>query len=115
MGSININEVNRGPANTDNVTLNGNLVMPAGKGVQIPNSGTGTFSGQFTANGATGVVITTSAAAVGNIVAFSVNTPAGTQGAIPKVITVVAGVSFSVAATASDTSLYNWAIVATVV
>lgn len=120
MATINLNSVLKAPGNTDNVEVSGTIVagngitLPAGEGITLTSGGAGTLSGTFTCNGATGVVITTSAAAVGNIVATSVNVPAGTQGALPKVITVVPGLSMSIAGTASDTSLYNWAIIATV-
>jgi len=45
------------------------------------------------------------------IVLISLNTVGGTVGAIPKVTTITAGTSFTVAGTASDTSTYNWAII----
>ncbi len=68
-------------------------------------------SGTFTCNGTTNVVVTTAATRAAMIVAISLNTVGGTVGAIPKVTTITAGTSFTVAGTASDTSVYNWAII----
>lgn len=75
------------------------------------STGGATKCGVFTCNGTNNVTITTTAAAITNLVLISLNTVGGTVGAIPKVTTITAGTSFTVAGTASDTSIYNWAII----
>lgn len=67
-------------------------------------------SGLLTANGATAVTVTTSAIQITDVVVFGLNTVGGTVGAIPTVKTITAGTQFTIAGTASDTSVYNWRI-----
>lgn len=67
--------------------------------------------GTFVANGVTPVTVAeTGYTAITNTIAITLNTVGGTVGAIPAVKTVTAGVGFTVAATASDTSTYNYKI-----
>jgi hypothetical protein len=75
---------------------------------------TGTTCGTFTANGATSVVVTTTAASDTMIVVMSLKTVGGTPAGAPYVFTKTNGTSFSVRAPAGDTSVYNWAIIETV-
>lgn len=70
-----------------------------------------TTAGNFTLNGATPVSITNSSAAVGAIVLFGLRTPGGTVGNLPTVKTINAGVGFTVAGTAGDTSDYSYHII----
>jgi len=65
--------------------------------------------GTFTANGATPVTVAFSGMTAATTVVFGLNTVGGTVGAYPTIKTVTAGTGFTVAATASDTSVYNWA------
>lgn len=99
---------------TTRSTLNsgGDITMTgAGKKVTYSSTGGGGASaGTFVCNGAADVTVTTSAAAVGMVVSIGLNTVGGTVGAIPKVTTITAGASFTVAGTAGDTSTYNWYI-----
>jgi hypothetical protein len=67
--------------------------------------------GTLTANGATPVTVTDANIKTTSIVMFGLNTVGGTVGAIPTVKTITAGTSFTVAGTASDTSIYNYAII----
>lgn len=69
-------------------------------------------TGTFVANGATPVAVTgLTNFAITDLVIISLNTVGGTVGATPAVKTVTAGTGFTVAATASDTSTYNYKVV----
>lgn len=74
---------------------------------------TGTTAGTFTANGATSVVVTTTAASDTMIVVMSLRTVGGTPAGAPYIFAKTNGTSFSVRAVAGDTSVYNWAIIET--
>lgn len=65
--------------------------------------------GTFTANGASLVTITNPKITPNSMFDFTVKTPGGTVGSIPTVKTITNG-SVQVAATASDTSVYNYKI-----
>lgn len=67
-------------------------------------------SGTFVANGATPVTVAAPNVTATSMIIPSLNTPGGTVGAIPAVQTITPGVGFTVAATASDTSTYNFLI-----
>jgi hypothetical protein len=69
-------------------------------------------SGTFVANGTSAVTVTNAAITTTAVVIISLNTVGGTVGALPVVTTITAGTSFTVAATASDTSTYNYRIIA---
>jgi hypothetical protein len=64
--------------------------------------------GTFVCNGASGVTVADVNVAITDIVLVSLNTVGGTVGAIPAVKTITAGVGFTIAGTASDTSTYNY-------
>lgn len=68
-------------------------------------------SGTFVANGASAVTVAAPNLTATSMVLISLNTVGGTVGAIPAVQTVTPGTGFTVAATASDTSLYNYLII----
>lgn len=74
---------------------------------------TGTTAGTFTANGATSVVVNTTAASDTMIVVMSLRTVGGTPAGAPYIFAKTNGTSFSVRAAAGDTSVYNWAIIET--
>lgn len=67
-------------------------------------------SGTFVANGATGVVVNNANVTANSVILFTLKTLGGTQGAQPTVTGKTAGVSFTVACTALDTSTYNYII-----
>lgn len=75
-----------------------------------PDGATGLSGGTFTANGTTAVTVADSRVQAGSIVVFTLRTVGGTVGAYPAIQTKTAGTGFTVAATASDTSVYNYAI-----
>lgn len=78
----------------------------------VSGSGVGTLTfeafGTFTATGASNVTIVDPGYTVGDIVLFGLLTAAGTVGNIPKVTTGTTGTGFTVAGTASDTSVYQY-------
>lgn len=109
------------------VTASGILVVPSGytatfllsktgaatytlKGYRLagPNSAP---SGTFTANGASAVTVTDTRVTANSVVIATVKTPGGTVGAIPAVKTITPGTGFTIAGTASDTSVYNYLII----
>ncbi len=67
--------------------------------------------GTFTCNGATPVAVANANVQITDVIIISLNTVGGTVGAIPAVVTITAGVGFNVRGTASDTSVYNYAII----
>lgn len=64
--------------------------------------------GTFVANGATPVAVAFAGLLRTMAVTFSLNTVGGTVGAHPTMQTITPGTGFTVAATAGDTSTYNW-------
>lgn len=67
--------------------------------------------GTFTANGATPVTVSNTSVAITDTIIFSLNTVGGTVGAYPAIQTITASTGFTVACTASDTSVYNYCII----
>ncbi len=67
-------------------------------------------TGTFTANGATPVVVAAASVTANSLVLITLKTVGGTVGAVPAVKTITVATGFTVAATASDTSVYNYAI-----
>lgn len=68
------------------------------------------FRGTFTANGASAVTVANTNVLTTDEISISLNTVGGTVGALPAIQTITAGVGFTVKGTASDTSIYNYAI-----
>lgn len=66
------------------------------------------YSGTFTANGASAVTVTEPNLTANSVVIFTLKTVGGTVGAYPAIKTVTVGTGFTVACTASDTSVYNY-------
>lgn len=66
--------------------------------------------GTFTANGATPVTVTDANVTAGSTITPTLKTVGGTVGALPAIKTITPGTGFTVAATASDTSVYNYEI-----
>jgi hypothetical protein len=81
--------------------LSGN-VLPA----QYPDGVTP--RGTFTATGTTAVTVADAAFTANTPVVFTLKTVGGTVGAYPSIKTVTPGTGFTVACTASDTSVYNY-------
>lgn len=93
------------------VVIPDNLILSIqGKSITLTKGGISPRCGTFNCNGATPVIITTSAASSNMIFIATLSVVGGTVGAMPTVKTINAGVSFTVAGTALDTSVYNWAI-----
>lgn len=70
----------------------------------------GRLVGTFTCNGTTPVVVPAAEVTTQSVVVATVKTVGGTVGAIPAVKTVTPGTGFTIAGTASDTSIYNYAV-----
>lgn len=66
--------------------------------------------GTFTCNGTTAVTVTDSRVTANSAIDITLKTVGGTVGAIPAIQTITAGTGFTVAGTASDTSVYNYLI-----
>ena len=69
-------------------------------------------SGTVTLNGTTPVTLSSASLAITDVIVLSLNTVGGTVGVQPHVATVTAGQA-TVIATASDTSIMNWALIKT--
>ena len=78
-----------------------------GATITLASSQTGTF----TANGATAVTVANAAITANSQVLITLKTVGGTVGAIPHLATITPGTGFTVVGTASDTSVYNYAII----
>lgn len=68
------------------------------------------LQGTFTANGTTPVVVANANLAAGDAVIFTLVTVGGTVGDPPSIKTRTNGTGFTVAANASDTSVYAYRI-----
>lgn len=89
--------------------------FPATGSIQIDNGGPvitvlPLASGTFTLNGATPVTVANTRVTTGSIVVITLKTVGGTVGAVPAIQTITAATGFTVAGTASDTSIYAFAI-----
>jgi hypothetical protein len=67
--------------------------------------------GTFTLNGVTPVTVSNTNVAITDAIIISLNTVGGTVGVQPHVATITAATGFTVIGTASDTSIYNYAII----
>jgi hypothetical protein len=67
--------------------------------------------GTFVATGITPVVVSNTTVAVTDAIVISLNTVGGVIVTAPTVMTITAGVGFTVAAGSTDTSTYNYAII----
>ncbi len=92
--------------NADAVALTGGTI--AGVSITQPSG----RAGQLTLNGTTPVTVSSSSLAITDVFVMSLNTVGGTVGVQPHVATIAAG-QLTVIGTASDTSVYNWALIKT--
>lgn len=93
--------------NADNVAITGGSI--SGTNMSLPSGRVGTF----TLNGATPVTVTNTNVAISDVIPISLKTVGGTVGAIPAIQTITAATGFTVAGTASDTSVYNYCLIKT--
>lgn len=97
---------------TNDLALTAGSITLAGLGKTLTlKAGANAKAGTFTANGSTPVTVSTTAFIAGSTVAISLKTVGGTVGAIPHLATTTPNTGFTVVGTASDTSVYNWAII----
>lgn len=71
---------------------------------------TGSTFGTVVANGVTPVTVANTAVSPNSQIMFTLKTVGGTVGQIPHAVTITPGTGFNVAATAVDTSTYNYEI-----
>lgn len=88
-----------------NVAITGGSVTGVSLGVASGLRGT------FTCNGATPVVVANTNITANSQVLITLKTVGGTVGATPAVKTITPTTGFTVAGTALDTSVYNYAII----
>lgn len=67
--------------------------------------------GTFTCNGTSAVTVTNKKVTSNSVIVVTLKTVGGTVGAVPAVKTITAGTGFTIAGTASDTSVYNYLII----
>ncbi len=84
----------------------GDLPIPQGR-IRL-----GDYKGTVTLNGATPVTVALPAVSADSLIVFTLKTVGGTVGAYPSIKTITPGTGFTVAGTAADTSIYNYAIIA---
>ena len=93
------------PGSIDNMTI-GAVTPEAGTFTKLADQQAGTF----TLNGATPVSVTATGITASSQVLMTLKTIGGTLGTYPQVKTITPGAGFTVAGAASDTSVYNYAI-----
>lgn len=71
----------------------------------------GRLTKTFTANGTTDVVVADKSVRADSNIVITLKTVGGTVGETPTILTKTAGTGFTVDATASDTSLYNYVVI----
>lgn len=64
----------------------------------------------FTANGSSDVTVSAREVTSDSVVLITIKTVGGTVGAVPAIQTITPGAGFTVAATAGDTSVYNFVV-----
>lgn len=79
--------------------------------LEAPLSLPSAFRGTFTATGTDPVNVSNENVTANSQILITLKTVGGTVGAIPAVKMITPGAGFTVAATASDTSVYNYAII----
>lgn len=73
--------------------------------------GSNGLCGTFTCNGVTPVSVSNTNVAITDCIIISLNTVGGTVGVVPIIQTITASSGFTVAGTALDSSVYNYAII----
>ena len=88
----------------------GDITLGFYKRVLLRGKGNTSKAGTVTLNGATPVTVANVNISANSVVIFTLKTVGGTVGAVPSIKTITAGTGFTVAGTASDTSVYNFLI-----
>ena len=99
------------PSLTGTVTSAGSMVFSTAAAGPTLKQGANGRVGTFTLNGATPVTVNNTSIAIADAIIISLNTVGGTVGVGPNIRTITAGSGFTVAGTALDTSVYNYAII----
>lgn len=87
------------------VAITGGVI--SGVTLALASSRTGTV----TLTGATPVVVAKAGVSANSVIVFTLKTVGGTVGAYPAIQTITPTTGFTVAGTALDTSVYNYAII----
>lgn len=92
-----------------NTGIGSGSFLPMSAGAPGPTTGFLSVGiGSFTANGASVVTVADANVTANSIIIPTLTTVGGTVGAIPAVKTITAGTGFTIAGTASDTSVYAY-------
>ncbi len=95
---------------TGNQTFAGNAIFSVAASGPTLKQGANGRVGTFVATGSTPVAVANSSVAITDAIVISLNAVGGTIVGQPVIVTITAGVGFSVAAGTTDTSTYNYAI-----
>lgn len=87
----------------------GDVYLEAGKTLHL-EAGADGKAGTVTLNGVTPVAVGNTSITANSIVIFTLKTVGGTVGAYPAIQTITPTTGFTVAGTALDTSVYNYAV-----
>ena len=97
--------------NSTGLSLGTNITFTAAATGLILKRGANGKCGTFVATGATPVTVSNTSIAITDTVCISLNTVGGTIAGQPYLLTITASTGFTVAATALDTSTYNYSII----
>lgn len=95
----------------DLIPTAGNIVFGTAAKTIVLKQGANGCCGTFVANGVTPVTVSNTNVAITDCIVISLNTAGGTVGTDPAVRTITAGVGFTVAGVALDSSTYNYCII----
>lgn len=93
------------------VSASGDITMGTAAKTLVLKQGSNGKTGTVTLNGATPVTVSNTSITANSGVVFTLKTVGGTVGAVPSIKTITAGTGFTVAGTASDTSVYNYHVI----
>jgi len=96
---------------TAGVTAAADLTMSAAAKTLVLKQGANGKTGTVTLNGATPVTVSNTSITANSGVVFTLKTVGGTVGAVPSIKTITPSTGFTVAGTASDTSVYNYHVI----
>lgn len=95
----------------DGITNSSNLTQTDIGETLVLKQGTNGKTGTFTCNGVTPVTVANTSITANSGVIVTLKTVGGTVGAIPAIKTITPGTGFTIAGTASDTSVYQYHII----
>lgn len=99
-----------GLTTTAGVNSSDSLTMTAAAKTLVLKQGANGKFGTVTCTSSTPVTVANSSFTANSVVIFSLKTVGGTVGSIPRLVTATPSTGFDINCTASDTSVYNYAI-----